>query len=168
MRPLPYNTKVRFLIALVVVAVAAVTAGLLAPAARAQGQLSLFVSGLRLNGSKPVALLRVRNVSPNAGDTYRFHYTVYSGSGLYPQSQVDAGPGVPVDPGQTVEFDLAAIVTQYRAARELGPYRGPIQVIARGEGGFTRPFDPSTFQVEALQVEGRARFPAVVEWRFRE
>jgi hypothetical protein len=139
-------------------------AWLAARPSRAQTSSVLHVSGMALAGSKPVAIVRLTNASPNPADIFSVHYTVRDVSAGIPLSHPGAGIGAELRPGRSIELDLGKIVTQYRAGVDVGPFTGPIQFVAYGEGGSLREFGPDTIHVEVRQVEGSAVRDAAVEW----
>jgi hypothetical protein len=139
------------------------------PAGTAEAQdagASLIVSGMRIDGARAKARIRLRNTSPNVGDVMFLRYTVRGPDAGAPLSLPGAGDvGLPLPAGQVVEIDLDAAVQSYRRSLGLGPYAGPVQFVSFGYGGVTRSFGPDTVVVDAQQTEGKAVFDAVVEWR---
>ena len=122
-----------------------------------------YVSGLRI-GKRAQAIVRLHNASRHPGDTYSVHYTVRHTEAGQSLSLPGAGDGARLSPGQTIELDLETIVNQYRATFGVGGFDGPVQFVAFGTGG-VNPFGAETVSVEAVQVEGAAKFEPLVEWR---
>ncbi len=149
---------------LLVAAAAAAGAWLAVRPSRAQTQATLYVSGLAIKAAKPVCIVRLTNVSPDAADVFLVHYTVRDTSAGIPLSAPGAGTGAPLLPGHTLELNLGNIVALYRAGFEVGPYTGPVQFVAYGEGGFSHEFGPGTIHVEVRQTEGAAIHDAAIQW----
>ena len=145
-------------------AIAALVAASQVVPARAQSAQILYVSGLRIDGSKPIAKVRLTNTSPNAADAFNVHYTIRETGAGIALSEVGAGLGAQLLPGHSLELDLGKIVALWRAAHDVGPYKGDVQFIAVAEGGYFREFGPDTIHVAATQVEGRALRDAVEHW----
>lgn len=126
----------------------------------------LYISGMRIDGEKPVAIVRLTNVSENSSDIMSFHYTIRGPDSGAPMSTPGAGStGVALRPGRTVELDLGKIATGYRRSLGLGPYKGPVQFVATASGGLVRKFGKDTVQVDAQQTQGSAKYQVNVEWR---
>ena len=124
----------------------------------------LYVSGLKIEGDKPVAFVRLTNTSPNAADIFLVHYTIRETSKGISISEPGAGIGAQLVPGRTLTLDLGKVVTAYRRAHEVGPYTGTVQFVAFAEGGAFRTFSPDTIHVETSQIEGGATRDAVAQW----
>jgi hypothetical protein len=150
-------------------AAAAAAAAFLAPSPDARAQEVtplLYISGMRIDGEKPVAILRLTNTSENPSDIMSFQYTIRGPDSGAPMSTPGGGPtGVALRPGRTVELDLGKIATGYRRSLGLGPYTGPVQFVATASGGLVRKFGPGTVHVDAQQTHGKAKYQASVEWR---
>src|SRR5262249_51050366 len=88
----PHNAAVRPIVRVVAAAVAlgGALAWSLRPV-RAQGSNVLYVSGMRIDGAKPVAKVRLTNTSPNAADVFSVHYTVRDTSAGIALSEAGAG-----------------------------------------------------------------------------
>lgn len=126
----------------------------------------LYISGMRIDGEKPVAIVRLTNTSENSSDIMSFHYTIRGPDSGAPMSTPGAGStGVALRPGRTVELDLGKIATGYRRSLGLGPYTGPVQFVATASGGLVRKFGKDTVQVDAQQTLGSTKYQANVEWR---
>lgn len=149
--------------ALALAAVTVALAWLLGPA-RGATETLLYVSGLRIEGDKPVSIVRLTNTSPNAADAFVVHYTIRETSRGFPVSEPGAGIGAQLLPGRTLTIDLGKVVTAYRRAHEVGPYTGEVQFVAFADAAPFRTFSPDTIHVEATQVEGAAKRDAVVQW----
>jgi hypothetical protein len=152
------------LISLAAACVAAGAAAWSLRPARAEDSKVLYVSGMRIAGDKPIAKVRLTNTSPNAADVFTVHYTVRDPSAGIALSEAGAGLGAQLLPGHVLEIDLGKVVSIWRTAHEVGPYAGPIQFVAYGEGGFTLAFGPDTVHVEATQQEGAAVYEGVAQW----
>lgn len=143
---------------------AGVGAALLTRPARAQSVTdSLFISGMSIGPGRK-AVVRIYNSSENFGDTVRVHYTIretFSGGAI---SLPIAGDGAPVNGGRMLELDLGKIVAARRKQLGLGPFVGPVQFVAFGEGGVERHFTRDVIVVEARQSIGQATFDAPVQW----
>jgi len=149
----------------VVVALLLVAGGAGTRTAGAQDRVkTLVVSGLQIGVAKsPHAWVRIRNCTKT--ESFTVHYTVQSVDGE-PLSAPGAGPsGVVLFAGRTLDLDLGAVVAQYRAQFEAGPFTGPARLVAYGEGGIFETFGPETIHVSAHQVEAPAKFEPMVEWR---
>jgi hypothetical protein len=131
---------------------------------RAEDRQLLVISGLSVVAEKPVCLVRLTNISPNAADIFSVHYTVRStGSGVA-LSRPAAGIGAQLGPGKTLELNLGEVVAAYRRTFGVGPYTGPVQFIAYGEDGAFREFAPDTIHVSVEQTEGKVVRDAAIEW----
>jgi hypothetical protein len=155
---------VRTVFALVALAALAVAALWSLRPARAQTPRLLAISGMRIVRDKPIARVRITNVSPDAADVFFLHYTIRDTSAGIALSEPGAGDGAQLIPGRAIELDLGKIVTNFRASREVGPYTGTVQFVAFAEGGFTHEFGPEIIHVEAVQTEGAAIYDGVVAW----
>lgn len=149
--------------ALALAASAGALAWFLGPARGATESL-VYVSGMKIEGDKPVAFVRLTNTSPNAADIFLVHYEIHETSRGILLSAPGAGIGAQLVPGHTLTIDLGKVVTAYRKAHEVGPYTGTVHFQAVAEGGAFRTFSPDTIHVESTQIEGAATRDAVVQW----
>lgn len=150
--------------AVLALAAAAAIAVRQAGPARGAGPGTLWISGMRIDGTKPAARVRLTNVSASPSDVYSVHYTIRETGAGIPISEPAAGLGAQLLPGHALDLDLGAIVTQYRAAHGAGPYGGTVQFVAFAEGGLAHDFGPEVIHVECTQIEGSAIFEGVVQW----
>ena len=126
---------------------------------------TVWITGMRIDGNKTTARVRITNVSGDATNFFSVHYTVQAPGGGEPLSRLAAGPdGATLLNGRTVELDLGEIVTAYRASFGAPAYRGPVRLVAYATSTGV-PFGPDTVQVTAVQKEGAAMFDPLVEWR---
>lgn len=146
---------------------AAVAAVVLVPSsepARAAGTATLHVTGLDI-GKGERALVRLHNAGKSS---FVVSYTVFAHDTLNDNpvalSALGAGDGARIFAGDTLELDLGPIVDAYRAQQEVGPWDAAIRFVAFGTSAGDERFGPETIVAEALQVRGRAAFPAVVTW----
>ena len=153
----------RFLVAGLALAAFAAAATRFVPV-RGAAPMLLYVSGMRIDGVKPVAHVRLTNTSTAPSDVYSVHYTIRETGAGIPISDPGAGLGAQLLPGRTLDLDLGAIVTQYRAARGAGPYSGTVQFVAFAEGGLAHDFGPQVIHVECTQSEGAALYDGVAQW----
>jgi hypothetical protein len=162
---------------------AAAVAALLAGAAvarlgtsplRAEGeQPALYVSGLHIDGDKPTALIDLANRSESADDYYAISVLFFHTDGRRAAEQLDLQS--PLTKGKTVTINVGGIVAAYRAANEIGPFKGPVQVVIYGytcvdldtciNPSTPRPFGPDVIHVTASQKEGPVSYDAAIEWR---
>jgi hypothetical protein len=149
--------------ALVLAALAGALAWFLGPA-RGATETLVYVSGLKVEGEKPVCFVRLTNTSPNAADIFLVHYTIRETSRGIAISEPGAGIGAQLVPGKSLTIDLGKVVTAYRRAHEVGPYTGTVQFVAFAEGGAFRTFSPDTIHVESTQIEGASTRDGVVQW----
>lgn len=158
----------RFLPGLALAALAALPAllaGACAPSEAQESPAILFVSGMRVGGTSQ-AIVRLRNVAPASSVRFFVHYTIQGTTSGTPLSLPGGGPtGASLLAGRTLELDLGEIVDAYRKSLGYGPFVGPVQFVAFGEGGTGADFGADTIVVDAAQTEGAARFQAAVEWR---
>jgi hypothetical protein len=137
-----------------------------APARAQEAAATVYVSGLRVDGTRARAVVRLTNASPNLADVFALHYTIQAGHAGEPLSLPGAGfSGAPLAAGKTLEIDLGEVVTAYRASFGLTPYRGTVRFVAWAEDGAYSAFGPETVHVTAVMSEGKARFEPLVEWR---
>ncbi len=142
------------------------TALLVRGTAKADGDVTLYVSGFDI-GPKKTASLRLTNVSPSVADVYSIQLTVREiDQGIVIRRPV--GDGARLFRGQTLELEIGDVVDQFRAGFELSGWDGAVQVVAFGTGGVLNDFGPDTVLVEAVQTEGKASYGVVVEWRVEE
>jgi hypothetical protein len=122
----------------------------------------LHVTGMRIDKDKPIAIVRMRNASP---DFMVVHYTVLGPDAGAPLSEPNAGDGILLIPGAELEVDLGKTVTLYRRSLGAGPYSGPVGFAATGDLFAGAAFTEGRIAVSATQTEGKAKFQANIEWR---
>lgn len=136
------------------------------PAGAQEAAATVYVTGIRIDGTRANAVVRLTNTSPNLADVFAVHYTIQAGHAAEPLSLPGAGAGgAPLAAGKTLEVDVGAVVTAYRRSFGLGPYRGTVRFVAWAEDGAYLPFGPQTVHATAVMREGKARFEPLVEWR---
>lgn len=152
---------------LVVAALAAIGAGVAAlrPARAQDAAATLWITGLRIDGARARALVRLTNTATAGLDVHAVHYTVQATIGGEPLSAVAAGAsGAFLGPGETLDLDLGLIVTQYRKSLGVPAFSGPVRFVAFAYSP-GKPFGPDVIQVSAVQTEGTTRYEPLVEWR---
>jgi lipid-binding SYLF domain-containing protein len=126
---------------------------------------TLWVTGLRIDGAKARAVVRLTNTSNDGHDLFAVHYTIQAGNAGEPLSQLAAGPtGAVLGKGRTLDLDLGDIVTKYRASLGIGPYAGFVRLVAYADSS-GRPFGRDVVQVSATQSERNVVYEPSIEWR---
>lgn len=163
--PTPPRPRARAL--LVAAALLAVGVGVwaLRPARAQEAVKTLWITGLRIDGARARALVRLTNTGSSGLDVHAVHYTVQATNGGEPLSAVAAGPtGAFLGAGDTLDLDLGAIVTAYRKSLGVPGFSGPVRFVAFADSP-GRPFGPDAIQVSAVQTAGTTRWEPLVEWR---
>lgn len=164
-RPLK-PSRARTAVSLLLVA-AALGAGIwaLVPARAQEAAATLWITGLRIDGTRARALIRLTNTGKAGIDVHSVHYTVQATNAGEPLSAVAAGPsGAFLGSGDTLDLDLGAIVTAYRKSLGVPGFSGPVRFVAFADSA-GQPFGPDVIQVSAVQTEGTLRYEPLVEWR---
>jgi hypothetical protein len=167
---------VRLLAAAAIAAAAAgsVAARVFTPTARAYTiPAAAYVSGLHVDGSKPTTLIDIANRSESPDDYYAISVLFFHADGNRAADQLDLA--VPLTAGQNVTVDVGGLVSAYRAANDIAPFQGPVQVVIYGytcvdlgtcpATATPRPFGPDVIDVSPVQAEGAAIYDAQVQWR---
>lgn len=163
--PRSSRRRVAAIAALLALAAAAAGTWALRPARAQEAARTLWITGLRIDGTKSRALVRLTNAGTTGADVFAVHYTVQAVNAGEPLSTVAAGPtGAYLGRGDTLDLDLGAIVAAYRKSLGVPGFAGPVRFVAFADAG-GRPFGPDVIQVSAVQTEGTARWEPPVEWR---